>query len=33
VVAMLKLGFRFKELVRDGKIPDDELCKGEWSDA
>jgi len=33
LVAILKFGFRFKELVRDGKIPDDELGKGEWRDA
>jgi len=33
LVTILKFGFRFKELVRDGKIPDDELGKGEWRDA
>ena len=33
LVALLKFGFRFKELAIAGKIPDEELSKGRWSDA
>jgi hypothetical protein len=33
LVALLKFGFRFKELAIAGKIPDEELSNGRWSDA
>ena len=33
LVAILKDGLRFKELLKAGKIPLEELCQGEWSDA
>ena len=33
LVATLQDGLRFKELLKDRRIPLDELCKGDWADA
>ena len=33
LLATLRAGLRYEELVQEGALPFDDWCKGEWSDA